>query len=110
MEANWIDVKERLPRQSDADENGKVLIYRIVTDTQTAMSKSIMDYNMVRHMDEGFWTTLPAPPEQLGAKEPIRNGLDGLTGLHKIRCLTCKRDFEGRFPEINCPKCENEKS
>ena len=37
----WISVKDRLPTIQDADENGKVLVYRIVNDSQKSLSKSI---------------------------------------------------------------------
>jgi len=61
---NWISVKERLPKQEDADENGKVLLYRETNPDQSTMSKSIYDWKMVRYCDnETYWMPLPKPPE-----------------------------------------------
>lgn len=61
----WISVKQRLPTEKDADENGKVLVYRLVNDSQKPLAKSIYDWHMVKLCDEyTFWQPLPSPPQQ----------------------------------------------
>lgn len=65
MENNWISVEERLPTNLEADENDKVLVYRITTSGQRGLSKSIIDWYMVKHMDKAtFWQSLPPPPSK----------------------------------------------
>lgn len=61
----WVKTSDRLPEKPDADENGKVLLYRLTTDNQTSSAKSIHDWNMVRHCDADttFWMPLPQKPE-----------------------------------------------
>ena len=59
----WVSVKEKLPTQEDADENGKVLIYRETNSDQMGMSKTIYDYAMVKYCDEQtYWMKLPDKP------------------------------------------------
>jgi hypothetical protein len=59
----WISVNDRLPTLFDADENGKVLIYRSVNEEQKALSKSIHDWSMVKYCDSNtYWMPLPSPP------------------------------------------------
>lgn len=59
----WISVKDRLPTIDDADENGKVLVYRTVNDSQKSISKSIYDWNFTKHLDkDAYWMPLPNPP------------------------------------------------
>lgn len=61
----WISVEDRLPEGDDADENGKVLIFRKTNENQKALEKSVMDFKMVKYCDEDtYWTTLPST-EQL---------------------------------------------
>lgn len=61
----WISVKERLPYMSSADENGKVLVWREMNESQKAMSKSIYDWHMVRFLDDSaYWMPLPPPPKK----------------------------------------------
>lgn len=61
----WISVKDRLPTIDDADENGKVLVYRFNNSSQSSMNKSIYDWKMCKHLDESsFWIRLPKPPKQ----------------------------------------------
>jgi hypothetical protein len=60
----WVRVGERLPTEEDADENGKVLLYRDMNDSQKSLSKSIHDYFMVKNCDkDSFWRPLPSPPK-----------------------------------------------
>jgi hypothetical protein len=60
----WVRVGERLPTKEDADENGKVLLYRNMNDSQKSLSKSIHDYFMVKNCDkDSFWRPLPSPPK-----------------------------------------------
>ena len=59
----WISVKDKLPTQEDADEYGKVLIYRETNSDQMGMSKTIYDYAMVKYCDEQtYWMKLPDKP------------------------------------------------
>lgn len=61
----WIRLEDRLPTAADADENGKVMIYRKMNDSQNAMSKSIHDWLFLKHCDpkETYWQPLPSPPK-----------------------------------------------
>ena len=60
----WISVNDRLPEKSDADENGKVLIYREANPDQKGLSKSVYDFYMVKYCDKStFWMPLPKSPE-----------------------------------------------
>lgn len=63
--SEWISVEDRLPTEKDADENGKVLIWREVNDGQKSLSKSIFDWWMVIKCDKSsYWKPLPQPPKQ----------------------------------------------
>jgi hypothetical protein len=61
----WIRVSEQLPTKKDADENGKVLVWREMNPDQKAMEKSIMDWSMVKYCDKEatHWQPLPQPPK-----------------------------------------------
>lgn len=60
----WISVKERMPNIDDADENGKVLVYRFNNPSQSALNKSIHDWNMCKYLDIScYWMPLPGPPK-----------------------------------------------
>jgi hypothetical protein len=61
----WISVEEKLPIEEDADENGKVLIWREMNPDQKAMEKSIMDWSMLKYCDKKttHWQPLPLPPK-----------------------------------------------
>lgn len=62
-EDKWISVEERLPKESDADENGKVLILREVNSSQSFLSKSIHPYDQVKYCEKStLWCSLPALP------------------------------------------------
>lgn len=64
MNNQWVSVKERLPTIHDADENGKVLVYRNVNDSQKSLSKSIYDWHFTKHLDDdSYWMRLPEPPK-----------------------------------------------
>lgn len=59
----WVSVADRLPTEKDADECGKVLLYRKMNKEQQAQAKSIHDWYMVKHCDSNtFWQPLPTPP------------------------------------------------
>jgi hypothetical protein len=60
----WIPVSEKFPTAADADESGKVMIYRITTKSQRASAKSLYDWGMVKtcHPDETWWMPLPKDP------------------------------------------------
>lgn len=59
----WVSVEDGLPTEKDADENGKVLIYRNMNEGQKSMSKTIFDWWMVKNCDKTtMWQPLPAPP------------------------------------------------
>jgi len=61
----WIKCADALPTENDADEMGKVLLFRTTNDTQLSISKTIHDWNMVRHCDpdETYWMPLPKNPK-----------------------------------------------
>lgn len=61
----WIKCSERLPELSDADENGKILLFRVTNNDQKSISKTVHDWNMVKHCDREntFWMPLPQMPE-----------------------------------------------
>ena len=64
MNNEWISVEERLPTVDDADENGKVLVYRTVNESQKSIAKSIYDWNFAKYLDKGsYWMPLPSPPK-----------------------------------------------
>ena len=59
---SWVLVSEKLPT---VEENGqKVLIYRIMNDSQSSLAISIHETNMVKHCNpnETWWMELPKPP------------------------------------------------
>lgn len=65
MNNQWVSVKDRLPTIDDADENGKVLVYRIVNDSQKSLSKSIYVWHLTKYLDDdSYWMPLPKPPNQ----------------------------------------------
>jgi hypothetical protein len=59
---SWVSCSEKLP---SVEQNGrKVLIYRIMNDSQASLSISIHDTSMVKHcnVNETWWMELPKPP------------------------------------------------
>ena len=63
METKWISVKDELPKKDIV--GAKVLIHRIVNDSQKLLSISIYDTLMVKHCEEEtHWMPLPKPPKQ----------------------------------------------
>lgn len=58
----WIKLKDRKP-SIDIDGE-KVLVYRIMNESQASMSISILDTNMIKHSneDETWWMALPDKP------------------------------------------------
>jgi hypothetical protein len=61
----WIRVEDELPTKEDADENGKLLVWREMNPDQKAIEKSIMDWSMLRYCDKEttHWQPLPSPPK-----------------------------------------------
>jgi hypothetical protein len=60
----WRSVKNKLPTEKDADENGKVLVWREVNADQQSLEKSIYDWSMVRHLKKtSYWQRLPKRPQ-----------------------------------------------
>ena len=59
---SWVAVSEKLPTVED--NGGKVLIYRIMNDSQSSLAISIHETNMVKHCNpnETWWMELPKPP------------------------------------------------
>jgi hypothetical protein len=58
----WVACSEKLPT---VELNGqKVLIYRIMNDSQASLAISIHETSMVKHcnVNETWWTELPKPP------------------------------------------------
>ena len=58
----WVAASEKLP---SVEQNGnKVLIYRIMNDSQESLAISIHDTSMVKYcnLDETWWMELPKPP------------------------------------------------
>lgn len=59
---NWVAASEKLP---SVEQNGnKVLIYRIMNDSQSSFAISIHETNMVKYCNpnETWWMELPEPP------------------------------------------------
>lgn len=59
---SWVAASEKLP---SVEQNGnKVLIYRIMNDSQESLAISIHETSMVKHcnVDETWWMELPNPP------------------------------------------------
>ena len=92
--SDWISVKDRLPTAVDADENGKVLIYRKMNSEQLANCKTVHDYAMVKYCDEyTMWLSipplpLPEPPkdepfEELPEFKGTMKALDDLCNVRK---------------------------
>lgn len=58
----WVACSEKLP---NVEDNGqKVLIYRIMNDSQASLAISIHETSMVKHcnVNETWWMELPRPP------------------------------------------------
>lgn len=58
----WIKLKDRKP---SIDIDGKkILVYRIMNESQASMSISILDTNMIKYSnaDETWWMALPDKP------------------------------------------------
>ena len=62
----WVSLLDRIPTDQDGDENGKVLIYRKMNDSQMPLEKSVHDWYLVKNCDptETFWQPLPPKPKQ----------------------------------------------
>ena len=59
---SWVAASEKLP---SIEANGqKVLIYRIMNDSQESLAISIHETSMVKYcnVDETWWMELPKPP------------------------------------------------
>ena len=59
---SWVAASEKLP---SVEKNGnKVLIYRIMNDSQESLAISIHETSMVKYcnVDETWWMDLPKPP------------------------------------------------
>ena len=59
---SWVAASEKLP---SVEQNGnKVLIYRIMNESQLCLAISIHETNMVKHCNpnETWWMELPKPP------------------------------------------------
>jgi hypothetical protein len=59
---SWVTASEKLP---SVEQNGsKVLIYRIMNDSQESLAISIHETSMVKYcnVDETWWMELPKPP------------------------------------------------
>lgn len=65
-ESKWISADDRLPEVET--EGAKVLLYRVLNEGQSNMSKSIHDTVMVKHCNpkETWWQPLPDKPENNG--------------------------------------------
>ena len=59
---SWVAVSEKLP--TVVDNGKKVLIYRIMNESQSSLAISIHETNMVKHCNpnETWWMELPKPP------------------------------------------------
>src|SRR5690606_8257132 len=59
---SWVAVSEKLPTVEDNGQ--KVLIYRIMNDSQSSLAVSIYETNMVKYCNpnETWWRELPETP------------------------------------------------
>jgi len=60
--SNWIKLKDKQPNV--LDNNEKVLLYRIMNDSQSSQCITIHETAMVKHCnpDETWWQMLPKAP------------------------------------------------
>jgi hypothetical protein len=60
LQTEWVSVEDRLPT---LEENGeKVLIHRLMNDSQKLLAYSVHDTKMVKYCDKDtFWKTLTPP-------------------------------------------------
>lgn len=59
---SWVAASEKLP---SVEQNGnKVLMYRIMNDSQESLAISVHETSMVKYCnpDETWWMELPKPP------------------------------------------------
>ena len=60
-EGGWISVEDRLP---DIEKDGeKVLLYRVVNDSQKGLQITVYDTFLVKHCDKtSYWRQMPTSP------------------------------------------------
>ena len=60
----WIKLKDRKP--SVEIDGKKILVYRVLNQSQSNMSISIYDTKMIKHSDENetWWMALPDEPRK----------------------------------------------
>ena len=58
----WIRLRDRFPVPEI--DGGKILVYRIVNESQSRLYISILDTEMIKHsnIDETWWMCLPEEP------------------------------------------------
>lgn len=63
-EREWISVNDRLPESCSIVD--KVLLFMLVNESQSALSITVFDANMVKYCSpsESWWMPLPEPPKQ----------------------------------------------
>lgn len=63
-EREWISVNDRLPESCSV--GNKVLLFRLVNESQSALSITVFDTNMVKYCSpsESWWMPLPDKPKQ----------------------------------------------
>ena len=88
--SNWIKLKDKQP--NIIDNNEKVLLYRIMNDSQSSQCISIHETSMVRfcNPDETWWQMLPNKPiddEYCLCENPT-------LGTSISRCGTCQKWFK----------------
>ena len=56
---HWVDKRERMPTEKDADEHGTILAYHTLNGTVPSTPKAFVQYGTYMT----HWARMPEPPE-----------------------------------------------